>query len=149
MSDNWIIVVPEDATYVPSIEGRRKAVELFRSIAPRADEVKEEASQEVRFIDCGANLERIICPGCGAEIGVDWWQEKMEEEADAFPLKRLALPCCGAQRTLADLKYDWPQAFARFSVEAMNPGIRDLTDEQMRAFESVLGCSVRKVLQHI
>lgn len=150
MSDNWIIVVPEAADFVPSAEVRRKVIELFRGIAPHADEVKEEATQEIRFIDCGANLERIACPGCGAELEVDWWLERVDEEADAgFPLKRLALPCCGAQSTLADLKYDWPQAFARFSVEAMNPGIPDLTDEQMRLFETVLGCKVRKVLQHV
>lgn len=150
MSDNWIIVVPENAAFVPPAEARRKALELFRSIAPSADEVKEEATQEIRFIDCGANLERIICPDCRAEIDVDWWQDAMSDEADAgFPLRRIELPCCGSNRSLAELRYDWPQAFARYSVEAMNPQIGDLTDDQMRAFESALGCPVRKVLQHI
>jgi hypothetical protein len=47
------------------------------------------------------------------------------------------------------LIYEWLQGFARFSVEAMNPGIPDLSDEQMRAFEKVLGCRVRRVLQHL
>jgi hypothetical protein len=150
MSDNWIIVIPEAADHVPSPDARRKAVELFRSIAPRADEVKEEASEKVRFIDCGANLERTLCPVCGAELEMEWWREKMDEEADAgFPLRSITLPCCSAQKSLDQLTYDWPQGFARFSVEAMNPDIPDLTDEQMRAFESVLGCRVRKVLQHI
>jgi hypothetical protein len=150
MSDHWIIVVPEEATFVPSTEARCKAVELFRSIAPQADDVKEQATKEVRFIDCGANLERILCPTCDVEIDIEWWQDAMSEEADAgFPLGRLQLPCCGVSRSLAELRYDWPQAFARFSVEAMNPQIGDLTDEQMLAFESVLGCRVRKVLQHV
>ena len=134
MSDNWIIVVAEEAAFVPSAEARCKALELFRNIAPRAEEVKEEATQEVRFIDCGANLERIICPRCGAEIDVDWWQDVMSDEADAgFPLRRMKVPCCGSNRSLTELRYDWPQAFARYSVEAMNPQIGDLTDEQMRA----------------
>jgi len=150
MSDNWIIVVPEEPDFLPPLESRRKAAELFRSIAPRADEVKEQATQEVRFIDCGANLERIVCPSCGAELDIEWWQERMDEEAAAaFPLRPTPLPCCSASRTLAQLEYDWPQAFARFSVEAMNPQLGDLTDEQLRSFESVLGCRVRKVRQHI
>src|SRR5437762_3164094 len=128
MSDNWIIVIPEAADFVPSSEARRKAVELFRSLAPRADEVKELATEEIRFIDCGANLERITCPDCGAQLEIHWWQEKMGEEADAgFPLRSVELPCCGATRSLDQLKYDWPQGFARFSIEAMNPGIGDLT----------------------
>ena len=150
MSDNWIIVIPEEPDYVPPVEARQKALALFQSIAPRADDVKEEASERVRFIDCGANLERVTCPDCNAAIDIDWWQDSMDEEADAgYPLRSLTMPCCGARRTVAQLKYDWPQGFARFSVEAMNPGIPDLTEEQLGAFGSVLGCRVRKVLQHL
>ena len=150
MSDNWVIVMPEAADYVPSEEAQRKAVALFKELAPSADEVKAEASAGIRFIDCGANLERVLCPDCGAEIEIDWWQDRMGQEAEAgFPLRRIPLPCCGAARNLDELRYDWPQGFARFSVEAMNPGIGDLTDEQLRAFEAILGCRVRKVLQHV
>lgn len=150
MSDNWIIVVPENAKLVPSPDAQQKAIDLFRSIAPHADEVKAEVTEEVRFIDCGANLEKITCPECRKELDIEWWQDAMDEEADAgFPLKRSVLACCKAKLSLADLHYDWPQAFARFSVEAMNPQIGDLSDEQMHAFELALGCRVRKVLQHL
>ena len=150
MSDNWIIIIPESVDYVPSMEVRRKALSLFRSIAPHADNIREEASEKVRFIDCGGNLERVMCPECGADVGFAWWQKKMDKEAkEGYPLRSLEMPCCSARKTLDQLKYDWPQGFAHFSVEAMNPGIPDLTDEQMKAFESVLGCPVRKVLQHL
>ena len=150
MSDNWIIVFPQEPGFVPSPEARQKAVELFQRIATDADEVKEETTEGVRFIDCGANCQRVLCPHCGAEIEIEWWHNRMNEEADTgFPLKLIALPCCGEQKSIAELDYDWPQGFARFSVEAMNPGIPDLSIEQMRSFEAVLGCPVRKVLQHI
>lgn len=150
MSDNWIIVVPAQHDFVPSSDARRKAVELFRSIAPNAEDVREEATQEVRFIDCGANFERVVCPNCRAELEGAWWQARMNEEARLrFPLRRSALPCCGASRSLAELQYHWPMAFARFSVEARNPSISDLTVAQIRAFESVLGCRVCKVFRHI
>ena len=150
MSDNWIIVIPEAADYMPSPEARRKAVELFRSIAPRSDEIKEEATHEIRFIDCGGNFERIACPDCDTDVDLDWWRKKMDEESDAqFSLKPVSLPCCSAMRSLDQLKYEWPQGFARFSVEAMNPDIPNLTADQLSAFEAVLGCRVRMIFRHI
>ena len=150
MSDNWIIVMPEAADYLPSEEAQRQAVVFFEQLAPAADEVKAEATAGVRFIDCGANFERVLCPDCGAEIEMGWWQDWMGEEAETgFPLRRISLRCCGATRNLDELRYDWPQGFARFSLEAMNPGIRDLTEEHLKTFEEILGCRVRKVLQHV
>ncbi|CAN5628319.1 hypothetical protein BH09VER1_BH09VER1_14490 [soil metagenome] len=150
MSDNWIIVIPEDPGYVPTEAAMEQAIELFERLAPEADEVNAEASENPRFIDCGANLERISCPDCGADIEVDWWQNKIEEESDeGFPLRSIVLPCCGSERNLNELKYDWPQGFARFSLEAMNPGICDLTDEDLKVFEAVLGSRLRKILQHL
>ena len=150
MSDNWIIVIPEEAAYVPVEDAQERALTLFRRIAPQADEVKKEVSTEVRFIDCGANLSRVICPHCGAELEMDWWQDLMDEESEAgFPIRNVSLPCCDRSGSLQTLRYDWPQGFARFSVEAMNPGISDLSEEQLAEFGSTLGCPVRKILQHL
>jgi hypothetical protein len=150
MSDNWIIIIPEEAAHVPSEDAQERAVALFRHIAPQADEVKKEVSPEVRFIDCGGNLSRIFCPHCGAELEMDWWQEQMDEEVEAgFPIRNISLSCCGHSSSLQTLRYDWPQGFARFSVEAMNPGIPDLSEEQLAEFEQTLGCPVRKVLQRL
>lgn len=150
MSDNWIIVIPEDADYVPSEEAQDRAVALFRRIAPHADEVKKEVSDEIRFIDCGANLSRIVCPHCGAELEMEWWQDLMDEESEGgFPLREVPLPCCGRASSLRTLGYDWPQGFARFSIEAMNAGIGDLSEEQLAEFGRLLGCPVRKILQHL
>lgn len=74
----------------------------------------------------------------------------MSKEAEAdFPLRPAALPCCAAKVTLNDLKYDWPQGFARFSLEAMNPDIPGLTPVQLTEFESILGCPLRKIFPHI
>lgn len=150
MSDFWINVVPESPDYVPSEEASRRAVELFRRFAPAAEKVVAEFTEKVRFIDCGENLERVICPECGQEIEVGWWADRMGEEYEAgYPFKPVALPCCGAQKSVGDLIFDWPQGFARYSVEAMNPDIGDLSDDQLSQFATVLGCKVKKILQHI
>lgn len=150
MSDNWIIVIPEKPDFVPAAEAQERAVAYFRRLVPQADEVKKEVSEEVRFIDCGANLSRIVCPHCGAELEMDWWQDLMDGEFEAgFPIRAVSLPCCGKSGSLQTLGYDWPQGFARFSLEAMNPGIPDLSEEQLAEFARILGGPVRKVLQHL
>lgn len=150
MSDSFIVLIPEEVDHVPPAEARQRALELLQHFAPDADEVKEEATPKVRFMDCGENLERVLCPMCGAELDTEWWRDKTYEEIDAgCPLLPLELPCCHAMANLNELKYEWPQGFARFSLEAMNPGIPDLTVEQVEALESALGCKVRKILQHI
>jgi hypothetical protein len=150
MSDYWIIVIPESADFVPPEDAQQRAVALFWRIAPGAEEVKAETTPNVRLIDCGENLEHIVCPACDSELDIYWWQDRMQEEVDSgYPLRTMELPCCQAQMRVDQLKYDWPQGFSRFSVEAMNPDIGDLTEENMREFERLLGCKIRKILQHI
>lgn len=150
MSDNWIIIIPESPDYIPDETAQARTVALFHEIAPNADEIKKELSEQIRFIDCGSNLSSVICPHCERELDFEWWQTWMDEEAEAgFPIRIASLPCCGAEGSLQTLRYDWPQGFARFSVEAMNPGIPDVSPERMIDFEGALGCPVRKILQHI
>lgn len=150
MSDNWIIIIPESVDFIPTEEAQKRAVELFSRLAPNADEVKASTTADVEFIWCGGNFERVICPACGKELDTDWWVDCMDEEAKVhFPLEQLEMPCCRAKLSLNELKYEWPQGFARFSVEVMNPKIRGLSEEDMEEFEHLLGCKVRKILRHI
>jgi hypothetical protein len=150
MSDNWLILIPKSPDYVPPKDAQQRAIALFRTIAPEADEIGVEVSDGRRLIDCGTNLEKITCPCCQKEMNMEWWTGWASQEAElSFPLKSTPLPCCGAIRNLADLIYDWPLGFARFSIEAMNPNIRDLPPSAERDFETILGCSILKIWQHL
>ena len=71
MSDNWIILIPTDPQAVPSLESRELAIKRFREITPTADEIEVKVTERVRFIDCGANFERVRCPSCGKELDMD------------------------------------------------------------------------------
>lgn len=42
----------------------------------------------------------------------------------------IVMPCCDGVTSLNSLRYEWPAGFARFILQAMNPGIEDLTGEQ-------------------
>jgi len=150
MSDNWIIIIPESANFVPSEEAQRKAVDLLKRLAPNSWEVIAEATPKIRFFDCGGNFSHVICPTCGKDLDIYWWQDRMENEAeDGYPLSLIDMPCCAAKHRMDELRYDWPQGFARFSIEAMNPDIADLSEKDLSEFESLLGCKVRKILRHI
>jgi len=150
MSDNWIILIPTDPDFIPDQERQGEALSYFWEIAPNSDQIDVEASDGIRFIDCGANLTKIRCPSCRKEIDIEWWQDHMDAEFDQEdPLRPVALPCCKAMHGLNELHYHWPQGFARFSIEAMNPQIPDLSASQQQIFESILGCRTIKILQHI
>lgn len=130
----------------------QSAVVYFESIAPEADEVAVSRSERLEFIHCGANFGKILCPSCGTLIDLKAWQEWMDQDfqgkAKGFVLSRRALPCCAASVSLHDLKYEWPQGFARFSISAQNPNIGRLSQEHRRRFEQLLGTSVRVIYEH-
>jgi len=151
MSDNWIALIPANPDFVPDSERQNQALQYFWSIAPDADNIQIKQSDHLMFFDCGANLERITCPHCGGEIVVDWWQDQMTEDyEDEFTsLKSYSLPCCGKLSTMAELKYEWPQGFARFGIDAMNPKIGTLPDEEKERFEDILGTPLLTIYQHI
>lgn len=150
MSENWIALVPQDPRFVPDAARQCRARERFAEIAPEADEIEIKVSRNVVFFDCGENFERVCCPSCGTELPVEWWQERMEEDHDdGFQLAAYATPCCERKVTLNELVYEWPQAFGRFAIDAMNPDIGKLDDSYKQEFENILGTKLRVIYQHI
>ena len=151
MSDYWIAIVPEDPNFVPDADTHAAALDLFRAIAPDAEEIQIKLSEQIQLFDCGANLERIICPHCKHEISIDWWQDRVDDDHDGrgFLLGTYAAECCGSAVRLNELRYEWPQAFARFGIDAMNPNIGELGSGQISEFEAILGTPLRAIHQHI
>ena len=151
MSDHRIALIPEDPRFMPDESSQQAAIDLFAEFAPDAEEIESKASDGIQFFDCGQNLEHIFCPFCRAELDPDWWQEKMDGDfvAGGFQLGELRLPCCGAVTTLNGLRYDWPQGFARFALDAMNPNIGELSDQQIEEFQAILKTPLRVIYQHI
>ena len=66
-----------------------------------------------------------------------------------FKLDRYRTPCCSEASTLRELTYDWPQAFGRFALEAMNPNIGTLEEGHRRELEEILETELIVVYQHI
>jgi len=150
MSDNWIVLIPEDPHFVPNAAVRGRARDRLAAIASGADEVAATVDDDVAFFDCGENFETVRCPRCGATIPMEWWQDRMDEDyADGFKLDGYAVPCCGASLTLHELAYDRPQGFGRFSLSARNPNRGPLEAEQLRELSDIVGGRLRVIYRHL
>lgn len=91
------------------------------------------------------------CATCREEIDLDWWHDCMDRDADgeSFRLDAHPMPCCGARHSLDQLVYDWPQAFGRFALVAMNADIGRVSDQLKAEIEAALGTAVVVVHQHL
>ena len=151
MSDHYLILIPEEAGFVPPEAARAEVLEKFRSIA-QTEELSVELTENVRFEHCGGYFGKIFCPNCEKEIGLDWWQEQMDEDfgkEKSFKLKAIKLPCCGAVKTLHELRYESPQGFARFSLSALEPKVFELSAETLMGMETVAQCKLRAIYRRI
>src|SRR5262245_19899792 len=150
MSDNWLVLIPEDPRFIPDAAKQSRARARFAEIAPDADEIEIKVYEKVEFFDCGANFERILCSSCRSEIPVAWWQDRMDEDyGKGFMLAAYATPCCGARYTLHDLVYEWPQGFGRFALDAKKPNIGKLEERYKQEFEEILGTKLWVIYRHI
>jgi hypothetical protein len=149
VSDNRLRLVPIDPEFVPDNPSAARARDHLAALVPDADQVTQSTAAEVQFVDPGANLEQILCPRCGQEIAVEWWQHRMD---DAYGTHNTILivttPCCGATVSLNDLNYEWPAGFARFVLEAANPGVAELPREEVAKLGEIVGSPLRVIWAH-
>jgi DNA-directed RNA polymerase subunit N (RpoN/RPB10) len=149
VSDNWLTFIPADPCLVPSGSRRTAALRFLRSTLPKAAEIEAVLTEEIRFIDCGGNFEKIECPSCSALISDKWWSGAMDKaDKKAFKDLNVKTPCCRKETSLNDLKYDWPQGFAKFSIKIMNPKVPDLAATDHAKLEGLLGCTLRRIWAH-
>ena len=141
MSHNILRLIATEPEYVPDPRQQQAGQHLLATFVGRSTEVRGTVEDDVAFVDCGANMDRMSCPLCGAPLAKPWWDESMDRAyRSGFRQLAVILPCCGRSCSLNDLIYDWPMGFARYILEAEDPGISRLDDRQLRALEGALGC---------
>jgi hypothetical protein len=142
------MLIPKNPRFVPKAAARQRAVDLLQSLVPKAQEIRTRITNDVEFVDQGANFERILCPACGAILDGGWWQQAMKNASQTrFTDLSVTVPCCGAISSLNDLCYEWPAGFARFALEIDSPNA-DLDEGQIRLLEQALGCDLVKIWAH-
>lgn len=101
---------------------------------------------QVVFIDCGGNLERIVCPVCGAELNFEWWGEAMEQAAQSeFEGLKVTAPCCNGEVALNELVYELPCGFGKWEIAILNPQ-EELQAEELQEVTRRLGVDVRVIV---
>ena len=152
MSDNWLRLIPTDPTFVPATPAARRARELLEHFAPTAitgGVAREVNAKEIVFIDAGTNFESVSCPWCGAAIDIEWWQDSMSIAATSgFNDLVTRTRCCDVTTSLNDLNYQWPQGFARWWLEVMNPTTPPLSSDQVGKLGDALGHPGRALYAH-
>lgn len=150
MSDYSVKLIPRDPAVQVSSELAQRIVSILRTEL-NAEAVEVHITDEVEFIDCGSNLETIQCPVCGANLDFEWWGNEMDlayKESHFKDLMTVA-PCCQNQISLGDLIYEWPCAFACFSVEIRNPiSDSERIESAVCQVEQNLGIPLKKITAH-
>ncbi|MBL9189470.1 MAG: hypothetical protein JNK23_18450 [Opitutaceae bacterium] len=149
MSDSLITFIPQEPEFVPAVQAQQLGISLVKRLSPGAEAIRVECTDKLRLIDCGENFERIACPLCDRNIELSWWNEQVNQVMSRNSLVPTTLPCCGTAKSLHELTYEWPQGFARFSLEVMNPPNPDFAETHVGELERVLGCDLRVIYTHI
>lgn len=151
MSDTYLILIAEDLKFEPDEEQLELAREFLEEIVGEADETEVTHSGELEFFDCGGNFEEVKCPRCGRELFQDWWQDQLDEafRGVGIQLKKLTMPCCDGKATLHELRYNMPQGFGTFSIQATNPEIRELDEDAKVELEQIVGTKLRVIWQQV
>jgi hypothetical protein len=146
VSDDLLHLIPTDPGWVPDEVARRRVLRVLRELAPDAAEVTAETSEAVVFVDAGENSERVGCPGCGAELDLQWWQAEMDRAFEhGFTRLAVVTPCCRTATTLNDLDHVWPAGFARTVLRVTEPARGWLTPGERDRVARALGHPVREV----
>ena len=64
-------------------------------------------------------------------------------------LELLDLACCGFKCNLNDLNYYYDQGFSNVEVSILNPRVSNISDALKLEIETIMGCKVRVIFQHI
>ena len=148
MSDYIIKIIPENALFCMSTEEAAKTTRwLKQKIA--ASQIVCRVTDAPQFVDCGSNLERIICPKCGADISLDWWSESMDAlyVNGAFRTLMVKTPCCQRDISLNDLDYHFLCGYSCIEYDIHNP-IVNVDDSLIQELEDQFGIKTRIIRCH-
>jgi hypothetical protein len=138
VSDNFVLLVPADPWFVPSPEQEDGARRLYGDRMPRGEDLESTVAWPMGIVALGENSGTFWCPRCEAEL--DWeWIGELWDEREPRPL---TVPCCGGTTTLADLRSDAGDCFARFTLQIRDPDCWEAPAEVVAAVGAVLGTPV-------
>lgn len=162
MSSDSIKLIPTVPEYVPDKAAQEESVAFLKGLLlPKphpSSEITANVTEQVEFVDQGANWERIVCPFCATELAIEWWHDAMDKAWERhFAGLTTTTPCCNTKTSLNDIRYEWPAGFARFVIEMYEPFSIDLdgvyqmleiSPDVLDKLQNTLGCQLRIIWVH-
>ena len=105
-----------------------------------------------QFIDCGSNLEEVICPYCRSSLDFEWWGEAMDAAGESeFSNLNVLLPCCGKETSLNDLEYNMPCGFAASEIDILDGNEEideEINERVLSELSEIAGEKLRVIVAH-
>jgi hypothetical protein len=145
--------VPEDPAFKPTDEAKERSLELLKSLAPDAQEVRNPLSEEIQCIIGPGSFDTVLCPFCGTNID-KWTIDQFDRSYQESRFRDLSIvtPCCAKPTTLRELNYS-PQpigrgvGFARFRLEVVNSNlVHALSPDALPRLEEAVGCRLIPII---
>ena len=148
MSNHIMKIIPADPYYRIAEQTKNDIVDFLAS-SVKADKIEVNIYDTPVFVDCGSNLESILCPLCGEAIDFDWWGDAMEaaQESEFMELS-VKMPCCDGESTLNDLHYDFPCGFSCIEFCIQNPS-NEPDHECLAKIQRLMGTPIRLIHAHL
>ena len=147
MSDTFLRFIPVNPDFVPEVANQDRAKEYLIHIFKKI-EIEVIETDDVEFVDPGANFENVYCNLCGEELETETWQEAMDEGyKTVFQNLSFITRCCHSLTSLNELKYHWPAGFAKFMISLLKPCL-DIKENELKELENILGTKIRKIWAH-
>jgi hypothetical protein len=167
MAERAFFLVPADPFYLPDEARCAEFLRFFQGVSPLPNGYGSYYCYRhdiPQLIDAGEAFEKIICPGCGAQLRLytdegwtkhyQWWLSALAQPRD----EAVPMPCCGRATRVVDLRFQADGAFARFAVGALEPSDSDYWEDEdrpygflkaatLRQFEEILGCGLLQIWQ--
>lgn len=86
--DNVLSIIPTDPHWQPEQTAADRVAAIIAELAPGDPDgvdvdLNIDSHDTITVVDCGANVERIGCPTCGASIDTQWWGDLLEERYES------------------------------------------------------------------
>ena len=155
MSDFYVLVIPTDVTWQPTMQAANEAEVYVRRMFAVPDGVRDVT---VKFSTSGSPRPMRARSSSGspapAAVGtspLSWYFDLIEQTGGTFDNLTVVVPCCGSVVGLDSLAFDWPSGFARFEIAVANPvrAVGAFTAEELDVIAAILGHPVRQILAHV
>ncbi|MBK6963188.1 MAG: hypothetical protein IPH20_04420 [Bacteroidales bacterium] len=113
-------------------------------------EINIQLDSAISFVDCGQDFERVVCPDCGKEISMDFWQESMDKASKAnFLDLSVTTICCYTPTDLNSLKYIADCGFAKSMIVVYDPDSKINKSKLLLELKRISGIDFKIMFAHI